>query len=73
MKVRVIVPLFNAEKVLSKCISSIRKQFYEDIDIKLVNDRLADSSLRICDRHKQEDYRVVLIDKENEGAIKARQ
>ena len=73
MKVSAIVPIYNAEKVLSKCIRSIQKQTYEDIEIILVNDGSADSSLRICQKHKREDDRIILIDKENEGAIKARQ
>ncbi|MCK1993419.1 glycosyltransferase [Peribacillus muralis] len=71
-KVSVIVPIFNAEKHLDKCIRSILNQTFKDLELILVNDGSTDNSLRICYKYKKKDERVVVIDKENEGSILTR-
>lgn len=55
-----------------KCIKSILNQTFEDIELILVNDGSIDNSLKICEKFREKDKRVVVIDKENEGSIATR-
>ncbi|MBR6572631.1 MAG: glycosyltransferase [Clostridia bacterium] len=71
-KVSIIVPVYNVEKYLEKCINSLRKQSLTDIEIILVDDSSKDSSLEICQKAAAEDTRIKVIHKVNEGAGKAR-
>lgn len=71
-KVSVIVPVYNAQKTLHKCIKSILSQTYSDFELVLVNDGSTDISLTICSEFKLVDSRIIVINKENEGCIKAR-
>ncbi len=71
-KVSIIVPVYNAEKYLERCINSLRTQTLSDIEIILVDDSSSDSSLGICKNASEEDSRIKVIHKENEGAGKAR-
>jgi glycosyltransferase involved in cell wall biosynthesis len=71
-KVSIVVPIYNPGKKLIKCIKSIISQTFEDIEIILVNDGSTDDSLKICEKYKERDKRVVVIDKENEGSIATR-
>lgn len=71
-KVSVIVPVYNAEKYLERCINSLRNQSLEDIEIILVDDSSTDSSLEICNKTAEEDPRIKVIHKVNEGAGYAR-
>lgn len=71
-KVSIIVPVFNAEKYLKRCIDSLKNQLLADIEIILVDDFSTDSSPRICDKAAEEDNRIKVIHKVNEGAGKAR-
>lgn len=71
-KVSIIVPIYNAGKKLNKCIDSILNQTYKNIEIILVNDGSTDNSLEICEKYKSIDDRIILINKKNEGCIKAR-
>lgn len=70
--ISVVVPIYNAEKHLKKCIKSIVEQTYRNIEIILVNDGSTDSSLDICYEF-DEDKRILIIDKPNEGLSSARQ
>ena len=70
--VSIIVPVYNAEKYLEKCISSLRNQTLQEIEIILVDDASPDSSLAICRKEAEKDSRIKVIHKENEGAGKAR-
>lgn len=65
--VSVVVPIYNAEKYLARCIESIRSQTYDNIEIILINDGSTDSSLYICNHFSSIDKRITVIDKENEG------
>ena len=56
--VSIIIPIYNAEKYLKKCISSVISQSYKDIEIILINDGSKDSSGTICDEMAQKDARV---------------
>ena len=70
--VSIIIPIYNAEKYLKKCISSVISQSYKDIEIILINDGSKDSSGTICDEMAQKDARVQVIHKHNEGVSFAR-
>lgn len=68
----VIVPVYNVEKYLSKCIESIERQTYKQLEIILVDDGSTDSSKNICDAFAAKDARIKVIHKENGGLISAR-
>ena len=70
--ISVIVPVYNAEKSLKKCIDSILSQTYRNLQVILVNDGSTDSSLRICKEYKSIDTRILLLDGSNQGVSKAR-
>lgn len=70
--ISVIVPVFNTEKHLQKCIESIINQTYSELEIILVNDGSSDSSLEICNKYAESDKRIIVIDKINGGAASAR-
>ena len=56
--ISVIVPIYNSEKYLDKCINSIRNQTYKNIEIILINDGSSDGSLDICLKHQKNDPRI---------------
>lgn len=68
----VVVPVFNAEKYLDRCIESIINQTYQNIEIILINDGSTDSSPYICDKWASLDHRIRVIHKKNEGLGRAR-
>lgn len=70
--VSIVVPIYNKEKELNKCINSLINQTYKDLEIILVNDGSKDSSKSICERFLEQDYRIKLINKENQGVELAR-
>ena len=70
--VSIIVPVYNAEKTLERCVRSLMAQTLRSIEIILVNDGSRDQSLAICQRLAQEDGRIRLIDKPNGGVSSAR-
>lgn len=72
LPVSVIVPVYNAEKTLDKCIQSILNQTFTEFELVLVNDGSTDSSLTILKEYARKDERILLIDKENEGASLSR-
>lgn len=65
--VNVIVPIFNAEDWLNKCINSILKQTYTDFELILVNDGSTDKSLEICNNYAKRDSRITVLNQENQG------
>lgn len=71
-KVSVIVPIYNAEKKLHKCLNSILKQTYKDFELILVNDGSTDRSFQICKDYEKKDSRVIVINQSNQGCIAAR-
>lgn len=71
-KISVIVPVFNTEKYLERCILSITNQTYSNLEIILINDGSTDRSLEICNTYAINDNRITVIDKSNEGVSRAR-
>lgn len=67
-KLSVIIPVYNAEKFLSRCIESIINQTFQDLEIILVNDGSTDNSLTICQGYASKDKRIKVVDKKNEGS-----
>ena len=71
-KISIIVPVYNREKYLEKCINSIIKQDFKDIEIICVNDGSTDNSLEILKKLSRQDERIIVIDKKNGGSSSAR-
>lgn len=63
----IIIPVYNAEKYLEKCLNSILNQNYTNFEVVLVNDGSKDNSKNICEQYSKKDPRVIFFDKENEG------
>ncbi len=71
--VSIIIPVYNAELFLKRCLNSIIRQTYSNIEIVLVNDGSSDNSGIICNEYAISDERVKVIHKENAGPSKARE
>jgi len=72
-KVSVIVPVYNAEKYLHRCVDSLLAQSFTDFEVLLVDDGSPDHSGEICDAYARKDSRVKVFHKENGGVSSARQ
>ena len=70
--VTIIVPVYNAEKTLRRCIDSVLDQEFSDFELLLVNDGSKDSSGSICREYAQKDSRIRLLDKPNTGVSDSR-
>ena len=70
--VSVIVPVYNVEKYINRCIESILFQSYSNIEIILIDDGSTDNSGNICDLYKKKDKRIIVIHKKNGGLSDAR-
>ena len=70
--ISVIIPIYNAEKYLPRCLDSIINQTYSNLEIILINDGSSDASGNICDSYAKEDSRVKVIHQSNAGVSAAR-
>lgn len=70
--ISIIVPVYNAESYLDRCISSICNQTYPNIEIILIDDGSKDQSLEICKRWQLKDKRVIVIHQDNQGVSASR-
>ena len=70
--VSIIVPVYNTEKYLERCIVSLRQQTLNSIEIILIDDGSSDNSGNICDDYASKDDRIKVIHKRNEGQGLAR-
>lgn len=70
--ISIIVPVYNAEDTLDRCVKSLMSQTYKNIEIILVNDGSKDASLDICKKYEKEDSRIIVINKDNGGVSSAR-
>ena len=71
-KITVIVPVYNVENYLNKCLDSLINQTYKNLEIIVINDGSIDNSGIICQEYAQKDNRIVYIEKENGGQSEAR-
>lgn len=71
-KISVIVPVYNVEQYLERCVDSIINQTYTNLEIILVNDGSTDNSGKLCDELAKKDERIRVIHKENGGLSDAR-
>lgn len=71
-KVSIIVPIYNVEKYLARCLDSLINQTFEDIEIIAINDGSTDNSLNILKDYENRDNRIKVIDKKNEGVSESR-
>lgn len=70
--VSIIVPIYNVEQYIPKCIESILAQTYRDFELILVDDGSPDNCGKICDEYAKQDSRVHVIHQENKGVSAAR-
>ncbi len=70
--ISVIVPVYNVEKYINKCVDSIINQTYKNIEIILIDDGSTDKSCVICDEYIKKDNRIKVIHQENSGLSEAR-
>lgn len=70
--ISIVVPVYNVEKYLVKCVNSLIEQTYKNIEILLINDGSTDESLKICNNLSKLDSRILVYDKKNGGLSDAR-
>ena len=70
--VSIVVPIYNTEQYISKCIESLINQTYKNLEIILIDDGSTDNSFNICKKYQKEDERIKLFHKENGGVSSAR-
>ena len=70
--ISIIVPIYNVEKYIHKCIESIINQTYKNLEIILVDDGSPDNCGNICEEYAKNDSRIKVIHKENNGLSSAR-
>lgn len=70
--ISIIVPIYNSEKYLDRCIQSILSQTYKDFELLLIDDGSTDSSRYICEKYAKDDNRVRVVHKVNGGVSSAR-
>lgn len=70
--VSIIVPVYNGEKYLARCIESLISQTYKDIEIIVIDDGSKDDSYKIAQGYAEKDQRIILLTKENSGVSDAR-
>ncbi|HAQ3844310.1 TPA: glycosyltransferase, partial [Enterococcus faecium] len=71
-RISIIVPVYNVEKYLKKCVDSILGQTFTDFELLLIDDGSTDNSGSICDELAKTDNRIKVIHKENGGLSDAR-
>ncbi len=71
-KISVIIPVYNVEKYLGRCLDSVINQSFRDFELILINDGSKDDSLSICNDYSAADSRITVIDQPNQGSSVAR-
>lgn len=70
--ISIIIPVYNTEEYLAKCLDSVVRQTYKKLEIILVDDGSKDRSLEICQQWQKKDDRILVVHKKNGGAASAR-
>lgn len=70
--ISIIIPAYNAEKYIERCLKSVINQTYKTLEILVIDDGSSDGTGKICDEFAKRDSRLIIIHKENEGVSKAR-
>ncbi len=70
--ISIIIPIYNAEKYIDRCIESVIQQTYTNMEIICINDGSTDNTLQILNNYAYKDIRIKIIDKKNEGVSSAR-
>ena len=70
--VSIILPVYNAQNHLERCIGSILAQTYRDLELIILNDGSKDQSLPVCEAFRAKDSRILLVDKDNSGVSDTR-
>lgn len=71
-KISVIIPVYNTENYIERCLRSIMNQTYRNLEILVVIDGSTDDSLNICKNLQKEDARIIIYEQDNQGVSKAR-
>lgn len=71
-KISVIIPIYKVENYLNRCIESVVRQSYQNLEIILINDGSPDNCPKLCDEWKEKDSRILVVHKENGGLSDAR-
>lgn len=71
-KISVVIPVYNTEQYLKKCLESVCAQTYKNLEIIVVNDGSTDASLQVCEECRQLDRRLIILNQENQGVSAAR-
>ena len=72
MLISIIVPVYNVEPYLNKCLDSIVNQTYKKLEIILIDDGSTDNSGLICDEYASKDNRIIVVHQKNKGLSAAR-
>lgn len=70
--ISLIIPCYNVERTVSKCLNSVTKQIYKNLEIIIINDGSTDRTLEIIKQFQKEDSRLIVINQKNSGVSKAR-
>lgn len=70
--VGIIIPVYNVEKYIRRCLDTVISQTYKNIEVLLIDDGSSDSSYSICQEYSKKDNRLKLLHKENGGVSSAR-
>ncbi|MBQ3035419.1 MAG: glycosyltransferase, partial [Lachnospiraceae bacterium] len=70
--ITIIVPVYNGEKYIQKCLDSILQQTYDNYEILIVNDGSTDETLKIATQYEQKYENIRIVTKENQGLPQAR-
>lgn len=70
--ISIIIPAYNSERVITRCVQSLLNQTYNDFEIIIVNDGSKDKTQIICNKFSQSDSRIRVLTKQNEGRVIAR-
>ena len=71
-EISIIIPVYNAERYIHRCLESVLRQSFQDYQVIIVNDGSVDNSLALCRQYSEQDSRFLVLDKENGGAASAR-